>query len=89
MQLKHRGCVMLECFERCSVSICLSELANPSHGSDRLLVLLVFVLLVLSGPVGSRRDLRLTLQSSTNRLLLFVALGLQETFGVGYANKLC
>lgn len=66
-KLKQRGCVMLECFKRCSVSV--SELANPSHGSDRLLVLLVFVLLVLSGPVCSRSDLQLTLQSSTNRLL--------------------
>lgn len=62
-------CVMLECFEGCSVSICLSQFAEPSQGSDRWLVLLVFVLLVLSGPVGSRSDLQLTLQSSTNRLL--------------------
>lgn len=50
-------------------SICLLEFAHPSQGSDRWLVLLVFVLLVLSGPVGSRSDLQLMLQSSTNRLL--------------------
>lgn len=85
-ELKQRGCVMLECFERCCVSICLCELANPSHHSDRLLVLLVFVLLVLSGPVCSGSDLQL--QSSTNRLLSFLALGLHETFGFGCANKL-
>lgn len=90
MQLTQRGCVT-ECFEHCSVSICLSEFANPSHGSDWLLVLLVFGLLFLSGPVCSRSDLQLRLQSSTNILVLlyFVASGLNKTFCSGYANKLC
>lgn len=62
-KLQQHGCVMLECFECCSVSICLPALIHHRP------VLLVFVLLVLSGPVGSRGDLQLTLQSSTNRLL--------------------
>lgn len=43
-----------------------SEIANPSDGPDRSPALLVFVLLLLSGPACSRSDLQPVFQSGAN-----------------------
>lgn len=69
-QLKQRGRVLLECFffffPAAAFLFAFSEIANPSDGPDRSPALLVFVLLLLSGPACSRSDLQPVFQSGAN-----------------------